>query len=209
MASRFFATDPKKGIAVLSDFYLIFTPAKLSNLLLASIYEKIYNAKFNNNFLGLMLKKATAQENERFLDALANDQRELMPAAVSLIVLILSNGIEKKCLMTMKTLKLRGYSNKLEGCCSLLAINLSNLNAGDVISQLRDGLKNQVLYEDESAVVFKQSNKLNVVSNLHRTILSSEKSIKDILKAHPELVVGLNDPGPITRQYMMDEGNYN
>ncbi len=206
MASAYFVTDAKKGIAVLSNPRTIISEKTLSVKLLAEIFEKSFNASMGKSLLGALIKKADAGNIADFLIELADKQKSSKGPVLGIspklpAAFIISKGIEKSCLVAMKVLKIRGYGQPL-------AVNISSEKADDQLSKLQNELKNELLCEDASFVVYNPK-RLHVVSNRDKTIISTEKSVKEILNTRHELAIGSHNQEVRDTQAFIDEGIYN
>ncbi len=202
MASVYFATDPKKGIAALSKPRVIICGKTLSIKLLSEIFANSFNASLSRGFFRALIKKAEAKDIAALMEGLAQDRKPT--AAVigfTLMPFIISKGIEKSCLTALKIIKIRGYGQPL-------AINILSENIDDQILKLKEELKGKILFEDDLVSVY-DPGKLEVVSNRDKTIISTERSIKDIVKNRHDLVVGPVNNEAFDLQAFLGEGHYN
>ena len=132
MASAYFVTDVKKGVAALSNPRTIISSKILSIKLLAEIFTKVFNSSLQKGLFGALIKKADADDIANFLEELANNQKSsLRVLGIPSEAFVISKGIEKSCLVAIKVLKIRGYGQPL-------AVNVLSEKADDQLSKLQN-----------------------------------------------------------------------
>lgn len=203
MASRYFVTDLKKGLAMTTASYIVISKELLSVDMLAGIFEKTFNSSIlQKGIFKALVKKAEAKDIAVFLEELSTGNKASRPViGVPTDLFIISNGIEKKALNAMKALKLRGL-------CQLLAVNISSVKVSDWLVTLESGLQEAKIVGDNSISIYRPLKRPLVVANLYKTIITTERDIKYILSNHPEMV-GLLEPQNITNiNDFIEEGKY-
>lgn len=180
MASKYLVTNPDKMIAIKENPYLFLSNEKLNIKAFSECLSTIYNQS-NSSFLKLGSRKIDAPQFEIFLDDLINERKPSIPfPSFSNPILLISNGIDHKALVSMKVLKIRGI-------CDLLAIDVS-VSDTDSIFRLGNELKNEELGKRDFYTLFKPPKRLSIVSGVAKTVISTEQNTNQILRNFPDLI---------------------
>jgi len=183
MASKYLIIDGKNMIATKENPYLMLSTQKIDIRVFSECLSKIYTHRNSSSFfLKLGSQKLEAQQLEIFLDDLINERKPSIPTPLfGMPILVISNGIDHKPLVSMKLLQIRDI-------CDLLAIDVSSLANDETIVRLENELKNEEFYRKDFYAIYKPAKKLCIVSGLRKTVISTEQNINQILRNFPDII---------------------
>ena len=186
MASQYFATDPKKMLAIVKKPSVVLSSDVLTLEELAAVLMAIYTQSFSWNFLGIRSEpKCDLQQFVAFLNDVIQEQIPSKMMTFPNPVLLLSSGFERASLHAMKMLKLRGV-------CRLVGIDTSATRQNDVALRLALELRDQQFARGVSWQVFRPSKQLCVVSGMKRSVISTAQNIDELLRHHADLATAFD-----------------
>lgn len=186
MASKYLVTNPDKMIATKENPYVLLSNEKLSIKTFSESLSTIYNQNAASSFLKLGSRKIEPQQFEIFLNDLVNERKPSISfPSFSNPILVISTGIDRNALVSMKVLKIRGISD-------LLAVDISSVSSDESIFRLGGELKNEELCKKDFYTLYKPLRRLAIVSGVAKTIISTEQNIGQILRNSPDIISKYN-----------------
>lgn len=185
LASKYLITDIKKNVGISEKPRLVSLSKILTVNILVEILTNIYNINLPSGLFGMGAKKLDSRQVALFLEDLCNQRKPSGPIIeIREPVFILAGGFDKKALIAIKILRLRGL-------CPIMAVDISALG-GDIIVKIDSELINNKIEEAVSYKIYRPDTKLCVVSGINKTVLSTENNAAQILKKFPGLISSID-----------------
>ena len=177
MASKFFVSDVETMTVAVEQPYLVLSRKEFSSHALAEILVIVNEKNKISGFFNSFRKKFTVQECAANLFNLYDyEGRKVELPVINRGMVIFSPGIDKKTLVIMKMLKVKGM-------IGLLAVQSGEVDSLEAIRREAEGQK---VKDTLDASIYGPVN-FNIVSGIKETIISQQKA-KQILKEFPEAV---------------------
>ena len=182
-ASAYFVTDAENMVAVIEKPFLILSDGLLGIRDISEGLAKI--SERNSRGLFAQTKRFSADQFEKCFEALLTSRNE-SAVHVSQAVLLLSRQLDRRAVVGLKLMKLRGYG-------LVFAIQYPALSATELA--LRLGLGSEyALYEGGTFKIYQPLNQLCVVGGIKQTVLSTEHNGQQLLRSYPTLATKGHPP---------------
>jgi hypothetical protein len=178
MASKYFVTDFDNALATMERPYLLVSQEMLN---LEKFSEALIAIQSRNPNVGRGAKSMDIAQAMTYLTDLIQQRTTQRLIDISNPLLVISNGIQKETLASMKILQVRQL-------CPILAIDVSALKFDEVKARLEQDFKSEQIYKNEAIEVSMTAPQCYVVAGIYKAIISTERRVKEIIRAHPEIV---------------------
>jgi hypothetical protein len=179
VASKYFVTDLKRGLALMERPWVLVATRQLDLEHWAEALA-VVQAREAASLFGSPNPDVPATVVA--LTDMVHDRVPDKDLGVRTPLFILANGIQKEALASMKVLQLRCL-------CRIIALDGSALKFDDAATSLGPEFRSQPVFRNDVLEVSAPTRGLCVVSGFHKTVISANKNSRGIIGAFPELVM--------------------